>query len=73
MKDDPLERLCLGLSCHGSRIVQDHSGRLKLGPIALPRALYKTHPLVLKLEAYFQCVGAPKMTPLINFRYAAIL
>jgi hypothetical protein len=55
--------LCLGLSCHGSRIGQNHPGRLKLCPIALPRALYKTRPRVLKLDAYFQCAGAPKMTP----------
>ena len=40
--------LCCGASCHGSRISQDRPGRLKLGPIALPRALYRVHWSVLK-------------------------
>ena len=64
--------LCFGASCHGSRIGQDRPGRLKLGPIALPRALCKTHPRVLKSDAYFRCSGAPKMTPLTNFRHASL-
>ena len=64
--------LCLGASCHGSRIGQDRPGKLKLGQIALPRALCKNHPRVLKSDAYFRCSGAPKMTPLTNFRHAPL-
>jgi hypothetical protein len=60
IKDAPPTILCFGPSCHGSRIGQDRPGRLNLGPIALPRALCKTHPRVLKSEAYFRCYGAPK-------------
>ncbi len=51
--------LCFCLYCRGHRIFQDHSGRLKLRPIALPRTWYKTHWRVLKSDAYFQCSGAP--------------
>ena len=63
---------CCGLSCHGRRIGQDHRGRLKPGPMALPRALCKTHPRVPKSEAQFEFSGAPKVTPSMKFRYAAM-
>ena len=59
--------LCFCMSCHSSRMVQDHPGGLKLGPIALPLALYTKIPRVMKLEACLQSCGAPKMTPLTNF------
>ena len=55
------------MSCHGRRIGQDHPGRLKLGPMALPRALYRTHPRVLKSEAHCQFSGVPKMPPRWTF------
>ncbi len=64
--------LCCGASCHGSRISQDRPGTLKLGPIALPRALYRVHSSVLKLKGYFHCSGAPKMALLLNFQYIVI-
>ncbi len=67
--------LCCDTSCHGSRISQesqDRPGRLKLGPIALPRALYRVHWSVLKLKGYFHCSGASKMALLLNFQYAVI-
>jgi hypothetical protein len=69
----PWTILCCGLSCSGRRVGQDHPGRLKHGPIAKPWAVYKTHPPVLKSVACFQFLGAPKMTPLINFWCALIL
>jgi hypothetical protein len=36
--------------CHCCRIGKDHQKRLKLGRLVLPRALYKEHLRVLKLE-----------------------
>ena len=54
------------LSCHGHIMGQDHADKPKRGPIALPRALYKTHSCVLKSDIYFWFYGAPKMTPSIN-------
>ena len=52
--------------CHGHRIGQDHLGRLKCDPIAIPRTMYKTHPCALKLGTCFQVCGAPKMTPIFD-------
>ena len=37
-----------GMSCHSRRIGQEHSGRLKLGLLDLPAAVYKAHLRVLK-------------------------
>ncbi len=65
----PQHFLCFGASCHGRRIGQDRPGRLKLGPSALPRALYRRHRCMLKLDGYFHCSGAPKMALLLNFQY----
>ncbi len=59
----PWTKSCKVLSCNGRRIGQDHPDRLKLGPMALPRALYRTYSRVLKSDAHFQFSGAPKMTP----------
>ena len=74
---DPLERnrvqFCRASTCNGRRIGQDHPGKLKLGPMALPRAVYRTYSRVLKSDAHFQFAGAPKMTPWMNFRYATML
>ena len=64
--------LCQVPCCHGRRIGQDRPGRLKLGSLVLPTALCKTHPRAPKSEAYFGCSGAPKLSPLPNFCYAAI-
>ena len=73
VKDAPSPTiLCYVPCCHGRRIGQDRPGRLKLGSLVLPPALCKTHPRALKSEAYFGCSGAPKLTPLTNFCYAAI-
>jgi len=38
-------------------------GKLKRGPMALLRALYKMHPRELKSVAYFPFSGASKMNP----------
>ena len=73
IKDAPsLTILYFGPCCHGRRIGQDRPGRLKLGSLVLPSALCKTYLRALKSDAYFGCSGAPKLTPLTNFRYAAI-
>ncbi len=73
VKDAPSPTiLCYVPCCHGRRIGQDRPGRLKLGLLVLPPALCKAHPRGLKSEAYFGCSGAPKLTPLPNFCYAAI-
>ncbi len=58
--------------CHVRRIGQDRPGRLKLGSLVLPPALCKTHARALKSVANFGCSGAPKLTPLPNYCYAAI-
>ena len=48
---------------HGRGIGQDHPGKLKRGPKALIRALYKSYPRELKSDAYFEFSGPPKMNP----------
>ncbi len=73
IKDAPSPTiLYFGPCCHARRIGQDRPSRLKLGSLVLPPALCKTYPRSLKSEAYFGCSGAPKLTPLPNFCYAAI-
>ena len=72
IKDAPPTILCFGPSCHGCRIVQDCPCRLKLGSLVLPPALCKTRPRALKSDAYIRCCGAPKLTFLTHFCYAAI-
>jgi hypothetical protein len=58
---------CWGLCCHVCRIGHDPPYRPKRGQMALLRALYKTHPRMLKSEVYFRADGASKMTPLRDF------
>jgi len=55
---------CWDLSCHGRRIGQDPPDRPRRGPIAIPCALYKRHPRVLKSDIFFWFDLAPKLTPL---------
>jgi hypothetical protein len=65
IKDAPPTILCFGPS---SRIVQAGSN---LGHSSSP-ALCKTRPRALKSDAYIRCCGAPKLTFLTHFCYAAI-
>jgi hypothetical protein len=58
---------------HGCRIGKDHQKRLKLGRLVLPRALYKAHLRVLKLDSLFLFHGAPKMSLPIIFRSSILL
>ena len=50
------------LSCHGRGIGQDHPGKLKRGPMALLRALYKIHPRELKSMLIFRLLGRQRWT-----------
>ena len=70
-KTPPLQQFCVLV--HLATVVEDRPGRLKLGSLVLPPLLCKTYPRELKSDTYFGCSGAPKLTPLTNFCYAAIL
>jgi hypothetical protein len=77
VKREPLQHFCvlvhLATDVGIGRIGQDGPGRLKLGSLALPPAMCKAHPHVLKSDKYFRCCGAPKLTPLKKIHYVIIL
>ncbi len=71
IKDDPLERFCVSVCLtaagESARIIPAAGGRLKLDPLALPRALYKTHQRVLKSDVFFSAVVHRRESPLSMF------